>query len=201
MKKLPQQKYNTLTKKKEIKNTARSTPPMLAKCCDYDIINAGCQNTAKYILLRVGISKLMNQKQSLKVAERGASMLKEFKAFALKGNVIDLAVAVIIGGAFGRIIASLVNDIIMPTIGVLLGGVSFADLKHVIAPAVGDIAEVAIRYGAFIQAIIDFVIIAFSVFLFIKLLSAAKKKAVEAPAAPSEEVVLLEQIRDLLKSK
>lgn len=131
-------------------------------------------------------------------------MLKEFKAFALKGNVIDLAVAVIIGGAFGKIVSSMVNDIIMPIIGVLMGGVSFTDLKYVIAPASGDIAEVAIRYGAFIQAIVDFLIIAFCIFLFIKLLASAKKKEAEAapvPAAPSEEVVLLEQIRDLLKSK
>ena len=131
-------------------------------------------------------------------------MLKEFKAFALKGNVIDLAVAVIIGGAFGKIITSLVNDIIMPIIGVIMGGVSFTDLKYVITPASGDIAEVAILYGSFIQAIVDFLIIAFCIFLFIKLLASAKKKeaeAVLAPAAPSEEVVLLEQIRDLLKSK
>ena len=87
-------------------------------------------------------------------------MLKEFKAFALKGNVIDLAVGVIIGGAFGKIVSSLVNDILMPVIGVILGGVSFIDLKYVITPASGDIAELAILYGSFIQAIIDFLIIA-----------------------------------------
>lgn len=86
-------------------------------------------------------------------------MLKEFKEFALKGNVIDLAVGVIIGGAFGKIVSSLVNDILMPVIGVILGGVSFIDLKYVITPASGDIAEVAILYGSFIQAIIDFLII------------------------------------------
>ncbi len=131
-------------------------------------------------------------------------MLKEFKAFALKGNVLDLAVAVIIGGAFGKIVSSLVNDIIMPAVGVLLGGISFTNLKYVITPASGDVAEVAILYGTFIQAIVDFLIIAFSIFLFIKLLSSRKKKesvAPPAPPAPAPEVVLLEEIRDLLKSK
>lgn len=131
-------------------------------------------------------------------------MLKEFKEFALKGNVIDLAVAVIIGGAFGKIVSSLVNDVIMPTIGKLLGGISFIDLKYVITPASGDIAEVAILYGSFIQSIVDFLIIAFSIFLFIKLLSSRKKKETEVPPAPpvpEPEVVLLEEIRDLLKSK
>ena len=131
-------------------------------------------------------------------------MLKEFKEFALKGNVIDLAVGVIIGGAFGKIVSSLVNDILMPVIGVILGGVSFTDLKYVITPASGDIAEVAILYGSFIQAIIDFLIIAFSIFLFIKLLASRKKKEAEAPSAPpapAPEVVLLEEIRDLLKTK
>lgn len=131
-------------------------------------------------------------------------LLKEFKDFALKGNVIDLAVAVVIGGAFGKIVASLVNDIIMPLIGWLLGGVSFTDLKYVITPASGDVAEAAIYYGAFIQTIVDFLIIAFSIFLFIKLFSVAKKKKEEAPPAPpapAPEVVLLEEIRDLLKTK
>ena len=131
-------------------------------------------------------------------------MLKEFKDFALKGNVIDLAVGVIIGGAFGKIVSSLVNDILMPVIGVILGGVSFTDLKYVITPASGDIAEVAILYGSFIQAIVDFLIIAFSIFLFIKLLASRKKKEAEAPTAPpapAPEVVLLEEIRDLLKTK
>ncbi len=129
-------------------------------------------------------------------------MLKEFKEFALKGNVLDLAIGVIIGGAFGKIVSSLVNDIIMPAIGVILGGVSFSDLKYVITPASGDIAEVAVLYGAFIQAIIDFLIIALSIFLFVKLLSARKKKEEKVTAPPPDlEVVLLEEIRDLLKSK
>lgn len=130
-------------------------------------------------------------------------MLKEFKEFALKGNVLDLAVAVIIGGAFGKIISSLVNDILMPAIGVIIGGVSFVDLKYVVTAANGDVAEVAIMYGAFIQSVIDFFLIALCIFFFIKLLSARKKKeptAPAAPAAPSNEEVLLAEIRDLLKS-
>ncbi|NLA87266.1 MAG: large-conductance mechanosensitive channel protein MscL [Clostridiales bacterium] len=130
-------------------------------------------------------------------------MLKEFKEFAFKGIVIDLAVGVIIGGAFGKIVTSLVNDVLMPAIGALLGGLSFVDLKYVITPASGDIAEVAILYGAFIQSIVDFLIIAVSIFLFVKLVSLRKKKEAEAspePPAPAPEVVLLEEIRDLLKS-
>lgn len=129
-------------------------------------------------------------------------MLKEFKEFALKGNVVDLAVAVIIGAAFKAIISSLVNDIIMPIISTILGGVSFTDLKYVITPASGDLAEVAILYGTFIQAIVDFLIIAFVIFMMIRLIT-KKKKEEEAPAAPpepSKEEVLLSEIRDILKS-
>lgn len=134
-------------------------------------------------------------------------MIKEFKEFALRGNVIDLAVGVIIGGAFGKIISSLVNDVLMPVLGMILGGVSFIDLKYIITPANGDIAEVAILYGTFIQSIIDFVIIVFSIFIFIKLLTSIRKKEVEeAPAEPEapvkgNEEILLEEIRDLLKEK
>jgi large conductance mechanosensitive channel len=129
-------------------------------------------------------------------------MLKEFKEFALKGNVLDLAIGVIIGGAFGKIVTSLVNDLLMPLIGVLLGGINFTDLKIVLTPASGELAEVAILYGAFIQSVVDFLVIAFSIFLFVKLISLRNKKAPEAPPeAPAQEVVLLEEIRDLLKSK
>lgn len=130
-------------------------------------------------------------------------MLKEFKEFALKGNVIDLAVAVVIGGAFGKIVSSLVADIIMPLLGVVMGGINFSDMKYVITPAVGDVAEVAFRYGAFIQSIIDFLIIAFSIFLVIKLITSKKKavEAVAAPPAPTEDQLLLAEIRDLLKTK
>lgn len=129
-------------------------------------------------------------------------MLKEFKDFAMRGNVIDLAVAVVIGGAFGKIVSSLVNDLIMPIIGVLMGGVNFANLKYVITPASGDVAEAAVLYGSFIQSIVDFVIVAFAIFLFVKLMSATKKKKEEAPAPapePPKDLVLLEEIRDLLK--
>lgn len=145
---------------------------------------------------------LQRKKKNYK-GERGIFMLKEFKKFALKGNVIDLAVGVIIGGAFGKIVSSLVNDILMPIIGILIGGINFADLKYIITPASGDIAEVAILYGSFIQSVIDFLIISFSIFLFIKLLSSRKKKEAEATPAvtePSQEVLILEEIRDLLKS-
>jgi large conductance mechanosensitive channel len=129
-------------------------------------------------------------------------MLKDFKAFILRGNVLDLAVAVVIGGAFGKIVASLVNDVIMPLIGMLFGGVNFANLKYVITPASEGVEEAAIRYGAFIQSIFDFVIIGFAIFVFIKLITNMKKKQEEAPAAPVEpprQEVLLEEIRDLLK--
>ncbi|MDD3840693.1 MAG: large-conductance mechanosensitive channel protein MscL [Clostridia bacterium] len=131
-------------------------------------------------------------------------MLKEFKEFAFKGNVIDLAVGVIIGGAFGKIVTSLVDDILMPLLGVIIGGINFTDLKYVITPASGDVSEVAFRYGAFIQSVVDFLIISLSIFLFIKLISFNKKKeeeAAPAPEEPSNEEILLEEIRDLLKAK
>lgn len=130
-------------------------------------------------------------------------MLKEFKEFALKGNVVDLAVGVIIGAAFGKIVTSLVEDILMPILGILIGGVNFSDLKIVIIPASGDTAEAALRYGAFIQSIFDFVIIAFSIFMFIKLLNSFKKKEEKKveEKQPEENIVLLTEIRDLLKEK
>ena len=130
-------------------------------------------------------------------------MLKEFKEFAFKGNVIDLAVGVIIGGAFGKIVASLVNDVLMPIIGIMLGGINFINLKFVITPASENVAESAIYYGKFFQSIVDFLIIAISVFFFVRLISLAKKKEkiVEKVAEPvkTDEVLLLEEIRDLLK--
>jgi large conductance mechanosensitive channel len=134
-------------------------------------------------------------------------MLKEFKEFAVKGNVIDLAVGVIIGGAFGKIVTSMVNDIIMPLIGALTGGVNFTYLKLVIKEAHGDVPAVTFNYGNFIQNIIDFLIVSFSIFLFIKLINRFKReKKVETVEAveedkPSEEVLLLQEIRDLLKDK
>lgn len=130
-------------------------------------------------------------------------LINEFKAFALKGNVLDLAVGVVIGGAFGKIVTSLVNDMLMPIIGLMLGKVNFADLKIIIEPAVGDAPELAIRYGAFIQSVVDFLIIAFCIFIAIHFVTRffVKQKAVEAaaPAAPPKQEVLLEEIRDLLK--
>lgn len=130
-------------------------------------------------------------------------MLKEFKEFAFKGNVIDLAVGVIIGGAFGKIVASLVNDVLMPIIGIMLGGINFTNLKFVITPASENVAESAIYYGKFFQSIVDFLIIAISVFFFVRLISLARKKEeiVEKVAEPvkTDEVLLLEEIRDLLK--
>lgn len=141
------------------------------------------------------------------------SFLQEFKAFAMKGNVIDMAVGVIIGGAFGKIVSSIVADVIMPPIGLLVGGVNFTDLKWVLKPAVLEdgkevVAAVTLNYGNFLQVTFDFLIIAFSIFMFIKLLTKlTEKKKAEVPAAPpappapSREEVLLTEIRDLLKEK
>lgn len=132
-------------------------------------------------------------------------MLKEFKEFAVKGNVVDLAVGVVIGSTFGKIVTSLVNDIIMPILGALTGGINFSYLKIVIKKAQGDIPAVTLNYGSFIQNVIDFLIISFSIFLFVKLINKFKReKKVEAvieEAKPSEEVLLLQEIRDLLKNK
>jgi large conductance mechanosensitive channel len=139
------------------------------------------------------------------------SLLKEFKEFAVKGNVVDMAVGVIIGGAFGKIVSSFVADVIMPPIGILLGGVSFADLAIVLKEAQGETPAVLLKYGMFIQTILDFLIIAGTVFLAIKALNNVKKlrakeeEKVEAapapPPAPTKEEILLTEIRDILKQK
>lgn len=129
-------------------------------------------------------------------------MFKDFKKFALKGNVVDLAVGVIIGGAFGKIVTSLVNDIIMPLLGVILGRINLTHLKWIIHEAVGDEKELSLLYGSFLQNVIDFLIISFSIFMVIKLLEKFKKKEEEKPAEPpkpTKEVELLTEIRDLLK--
>ncbi|HEU0152544.1 MAG TPA: large-conductance mechanosensitive channel protein MscL [Arenimonas sp.] len=134
-------------------------------------------------------------------------MVSEFKEFAMRGNVVDLAVGVVIGAAFGKIVASLVNDIIMPAIGYMVGGVNFSDLAFELKPAGVDaagaeVAAVLIRYGAFIQTIVDFLIIAFAIFVAVKVINSLKRKEEAAPAAPAEpsdEVKLLTEIRDALK--
>lgn len=130
------------------------------------------------------------------------SMLKEFKSFAMRGNVVDMAVGIIIGAAFGKIVSSFVSDVIMPPIGVLLGGVNFRDLAVVIQQATDTQAEVLIKYGAFMQTIIDFIIIAFAVFVGVKAMNSMKKKEEAKPAAVAEipeDILLLREIRDAVK--
>ena len=134
------------------------------------------------------------------------SMVKEFKEFAMRGNVIDMAVGIVIGGAFGKIVTSLVNDVIMPPIGWLTGGVDFSKLKWILKPADDSdpkhkIAEVAINYGTFINTVITFIIIAFAIFILVKIINKVHKKEEAAPAAPPADVALLTEIRDLLKNK
>ena len=131
-------------------------------------------------------------------------MLKDFKEFAFKGNVLDMAIGVIIGAAFGKIVTSLVSDLIMPIISILTGGLNFTDLKYIITPESEGVAENAIAYGAFIQNVVDFLIIAFCIFMFVRLIEKFKKKEeakVEEVPAKADDIVLLEEIRDLLKAK
>ena len=134
------------------------------------------------------------------------SMLQEFKAFAMRGNVMDMAVGIVIGAAFGKIVTSLVTDIIMPPIGWITGGIDFSKLKWMIKAAddtdqAHKIAEVAISYGAFINTIITFIIIAFAIFMVIKGMNRLQRKQEAAPAAPPADVALLTEIRDLLKNR
>jgi large conductance mechanosensitive channel len=132
------------------------------------------------------------------------SMIKEFKEFAMRGNVIDLAVGIIIGGAFGKVVSSVVGDVIMPPIGLALGGVDFSNLAVTLKAAAGADPAVLLRYGAFIQSIVDFLIVAFAIFIVIKAMNTLKRKKEEAPAAPpapSKEEVLLTEIRDAIKAK
>lgn len=132
------------------------------------------------------------------------SILSEFKAFAVKGNVVDMAVGIIIGAAFGKIVSSFVGDVIMPPIGLLIGGVDFSDLAITLKAAKGDIPAVVLSYGKFIQTILDFVIVAFAIFMGVKVINRLKREeeaAPEAPAAPSREEELLSEIRDLLKAQ
>jgi large conductance mechanosensitive channel len=130
------------------------------------------------------------------------SMIQEFKEFAVKGNVVDMAVGVIIGGAFGKIVSSFVSDVIMPPIGVLVGGVDFSKLAITLKDATLTAPAVVISYGKFIQTVVDFTIVAAVIFLVIKAINSTKKQAAEAPAAPAAppaQEVLLAEIRDLLK--
>lgn len=139
------------------------------------------------------------------------SIVQEFKEFAVKGNVMDMAVGVIIGGAFGKIVSSLVEDVVMPPIGLLLGGMDFSSFSLVLKEAAGDAPAVAINYGKFIQVSVDFLIVAMVIFMAIKGINRLKRKeeakqevkeeAKEAAAPPSNEEVLLAEIRDLLKAQ
>ena len=131
------------------------------------------------------------------------SMMSEFRDFAMRGNVVDMAVGIVIGAAFGKIVSSFVNDVLMPPIGIAMGGVDFSDLAMVLREASGDVAAVTLNYGSFIQTVIDFVIIAFAIFMVVKSMNKMKKKEEEKPAAPPEpsaEETLLTEIRDLLKN-
>ena len=129
-----------------------------------------------------------------KLVKKGGSTLKEFKEFISKGNIFDMAVGVIIGGAFGKIVTSLVNDIIMPLVGIIIGGHDFTGL-------VAKVGDAEIAYGTFIQNIVDFLIVALCIFAVVKAMAKFKKKEESAPAEPSEEVLLLREIRDSLKKK
>jgi large conductance mechanosensitive channel len=131
-------------------------------------------------------------------------VMKEFKEFAIKGNVVDMAVGIIVGAAFGKIVSSFVADVIMPPIGVLLGGVDFSSLAYTVKEAVGDVPAVVISYGQFVQTIVDFTIVAFAIFIAVKVINSLKKAEEGAPEEapePSPEELLLIEIRDLLKAQ
>jgi large conductance mechanosensitive channel len=131
-------------------------------------------------------------------------MMKEFKEFAMRGNVIDMAVGIVIGAAFGKIVSSMVNDVIMPPIGLLIGGVNFTNLKVALGTSQATGEPVTLNYGMFIQQIVDFVIVAFAIFLVVKMINRMKRQQAEAPAvppAPTKDQVLLTEIRDLLKAR
>ncbi|MBG5921381.1 large-conductance mechanosensitive channel protein MscL [Providencia stuartii] len=132
------------------------------------------------------------------------SFLKEFREFAMKGNVVDMAVGIIIGAAFGKIVSSLVADVIMPPLGLLIGGVDFKQFSVILRAAEGDMPAVVLNYGIFIQTVFDFVIVAFAIFMAIKVMNKVRREKEaepEAPPAPSKEEVLLSEIRDLLKEQ
>ena len=128
-------------------------------------------------------------------------MISEFKDFAVKGNVVDMAVGIVIGGAFGKIVSSFVADVLMPPIGLALGGVDFSNLALVLKEKTAEAEAVTLNYGVFINTVLDFLIIAAAIFLVVKALNSAKKKEEEAPAAPPKQEVLLTEIRDALRSR
>ncbi len=131
-------------------------------------------------------------------------MMTEFKKFAIKGNMVDMAVGIIIGAAFGKVVASLVKDVIMPPLGLAIGGVDFSELAIVLKEATEEAAAVTINYGAFIQTIVDFLIVAFAIFVAIKVFNSMKRKDEDTPAVPpkpSEDIVLLREIRDSLANR
>ncbi|MHC8297777.1 large-conductance mechanosensitive channel protein MscL [Pseudomonas sp. ZS1P83] len=131
-------------------------------------------------------------------------VITEFKAFAVKGNVVDMAVGIIIGAAFGKIVSSFVGDVVMPPIGLLIGGVDFSDLAITLKAADGDIPAVMVAYGKFIQSMIDFIIVAFAIFMGVKAINRLKRAEAVAPTlppVPTKEEELLEEIRDLLKAQ
>lgn len=132
------------------------------------------------------------------------SLIKEFKAFAVKGNVVDMAVGIIIGAAFGKIVSSFVGDVIMPPLGLLIGGVDFSNLAVVLKPAQGDVPAVVLAYGKFIQSVVDFLIVAFAIFMGVKAINRLKHEEAKAPSVPpvpSKEELLLGEIRDILKEQ
>jgi large conductance mechanosensitive channel len=129
------------------------------------------------------------------------SVLKDFKEFAVRGNVVDMAVGIIIGAAFGKIVSSLVSDVVMPPLGWVIGGVDFSDLAIVLPEMIEGKGPVSILYGKFIQTVLDFTIVAFAIFMMVKVINRMKKKEEQKPAEPSKEEVLLTEIRDLLKQQ
>jgi large conductance mechanosensitive channel len=128
-------------------------------------------------------------------------MLAEFREFAVRGSVVDMAVGVVIGAGFGKIVTSFTNDLLMPPIGLITGGVDFSDQVVTLKQQTAEAAAVTINYGAFINTVLDFVIIAFAIFIVVKAINSAKRKEEAAPPAPSKEVVLLGEIRDALRSR
>jgi large conductance mechanosensitive channel len=129
------------------------------------------------------------------------SVIKEFRDFAVKGNVVDMAVGIVIGAAFGKIVSSLVGDVIMPPLGMLIGGVDFSDLAITLKAPLEGATAVTVRYGKFLQTMVDFTIIAFAIFIAVKVINRVKKKEEAAPTAPTKQEQLLMEIRDLLKER